>query len=134
MKVLKTIPSTNTNAHTFVAAVSSSVTRAVIKTGGAYTHTFHSASTGMRRSTDKIVIQQNSLVFTCTHDLNQSEHSYPRASDPLWNGALSGSGTTSITRANYDTIAAYVGVSTAGGLVAPLQMEFIASILENSNA
>ena len=134
VKVLKTIPSTNTNVHTFVAAATSSVTRAVIKTGGAYTHTFHSATTGMRRSTDKIVIKKNSLVFTCTHDLDQSEHSYPRESDPLWNGALSGSGTTSITRADYDTFAAYVGVSTAGGLVAPLQMEFIASILENSNA
>ena len=134
VKVLKIIPSTNTNVHTFVAATSSSVTRAVIKTGGAYTHTFHSASAGMRRSTDKIVIKKNSLVFTCTHDLNQSEHSYPRASDPLWDGTLSGSGTTSITRADYDTFAAYVGVSTAGGLVAPLQMEFIASILENSNA
>ena len=134
VKVLKTIPSTNTSVHTFVGAAASSVTRAVIKTGGAYPHTFHSASAGMRRSTDKIVIKKNSLVFTCTHDLNQSEHSYPRASDPLWDGTLSGSGTTSITKADYDTFAAYVGVSTAGGLVAPLQMEFIASILENSNA
>ena len=134
VQVLNKIPSTNTNVHTFVGATASSVTRAVIKTGGAYTHIFHGAGAGMRRSTDKIVIKKNSLVFTCTHDLNQSEHSYPRASDPLWDGTLSGSGTTSITRADYDTFAAYVGVSTAGGLVAPLQMEFIASILENSNA
>ena len=32
------------------------------------------------------------------------------------------------------TIAVNVGISSAGGLVAPLQMEFIASILENSTA
>ena len=134
VQVLSKIPSTNTNTHTFVSAASNSVTRAVIIGGGDYTHTFQSATAGMRRSTDKIVIAQNSLVFTCTQDLNQTEHAYPRVTDPLWDGTLSGSGTTSITRADYDTFAAYVGVSTAGGLVAPLQMEFIASILENSNA
>ena len=31
-----------------------------------------------------------------------------------------------------NTISTYVGVSTAGGMVGPLQMEFICSILENS--
>ena len=134
VQVLGKIPSTNTNKHTFVGAVDSSVTRAVIKGGGAYTHTLQSATAGMRRSTDKITIAQNSLVFTCTQDLNQTEHTYPRATDPLYDGTLSGSGTTAITRADYNTFAAYVGVSSSGGLVAPLQMEFIASILENSNA
>ena len=134
VQVLGKIPSTNINKHTFVGAADSSVTRAVIKGGGAYTHTLQSATAGMRRSTDKITIAQNSLVFTCTQDLNQTEHTYPRATDPLYDGTLSGSGTTAITRADYNTFAAYVGVSSSGGLVAPLQMEFIASILENSNA
>lgn len=134
VQVLSKIPSTNTNTHTFVAAASSSITRAVVKGGGAYTHTLQSARSGMRRSTDKIVIAQNSLVFTCTQDLNQTEHPYPRVTDPLYNGTLSGSGTTAITRADYNTFAAFVGVSSSGGLVAPLQMEFLASILENSNA
>ena len=32
------------------------------------------------------------------------------------------------------TISVSVGISSSGGLVAPLQMEFIASILENSTA
>ena len=57
-----------------------------------------------------------------------TEHSYPRATDPV-------SGiNTAITRADYNSISAFVGISSAGGLVAPLQMEFLSSILENSNA
>ena len=38
-----------------------------------------------------------------------------------------------LTRAG-NTITVNVGPSTQGGLAAPLQMEFLASILENSNA
>ena len=30
---------------------------------------------------DKILIEDNSLVFTCTKDFNQTEHSYPRSTD-----------------------------------------------------
>ena len=61
-------------------------------------------------------------------DNNQTEHAYPRASDPAHNTAVA------ITEADYNTISANVGVSSAGGQVSPLQMEFMASILENSNA
>ena len=61
-------------------------------------------------------------------DNHATNHSYPRATDPV-------SGiNTAITRADYNTVSAYVGTTDAGGLVAPLQMEFLASILENSNA
>ena len=57
---------------------------------------------------------------------NSTEHAYPRTTDYAHNRNL---GVDSVTT---DTFAVYVGVSSSGGLVAPLQMEFIASILENS--
>ena len=119
----------NTSKHTFKSATSGGVTRAVITSGGNYNHRFDSAVSGsLRHSNKKISITNNSLYFTCSMDNFSTEHSYPRATDPV-------SGiNTAITRADYNTISAFVGVNTAGGLVAPLQMEFLASILENSNA
>ena len=39
-----------------------------------------------------------------------------------------------LVEATANTISVNVGINTSGGLVAPLQMEFVASILENSNA
>ena len=82
----------------------------------------------MKRSNKTISITNNSLIFKCSVDNFKTEHSYPRPTDPVAGIA------TPITRADYNTISAYVGVSSAGGLVGPLQMEFLASILENSNA
>ena len=41
---------------------------------------------------------------------------------------------TNFIEATTNTITVNVGPSTSGGLAAPLQMEFLASILENSNA
>ena len=119
----------NTSKHTFKSATSGGVTRAVITSGGNYNHRWDSAVTNsMRHSDKKISITNNSLYFTCSMDNHMTEHSYPRATDPV-------SGiNTAITRADYNTVSAYVGTTDAGGLVAPLQMEFLASILENSNA
>ena len=125
----------NTSKHTFKSATSGGVTRSVIRAGAGYTHIFDSAVSGGLRhigihttSHGKISITDNSIYFTCTMDNNMTEHSYPRATDPV-------SGiNTAITRADYNTVSAFVGVSSSGGLVAPLQMEFLASILENSNA
>ena len=100
--------------------------------GGAYDHTWVSAvSGGMKHSNKTIDITQDSLIFTCSLDNFMTEDSYPRATDPVI--AVSG-GPTAITRADYNTVAAYVGTTNAGGLVGPLQMEFLSSILENSNA
>jgi len=117
--------------HTFVAAVAG-ITRSVVKTGGAYAHDFDEATGAvvgsMLRSTNTIGIATEGIIFTCTMDNNQTEHAYPRASDPAHNTALA------ITEAYYNSISVNVGVSSAGGQVAPLQMEFMASILENSNA
>ncbi len=75
-----------------------------------------------------IKIADNSLVFTCTMDGNFSEHSYPRSTDPV-----SGSSMTLAVASFNESIRVQVGSTNAGGMVAPLQMEFIASILENSN-
>ena len=130
VQVLSTTPSTNTNEHTFVSATPNSVVRAVIVSGAAdYTHRFDSAVTnGMKRSTDSVGIATESLVFSCSQDGYQTEHRYPRTTDPAHDTTLG------IVESTPSTISVNVGVSTAGGLVAPLQMEFLASILENSNA
>jgi len=121
----------NTSEHTFKSATTGGVTRAVITSGGNYNHRWEEGSWvngSMSHSTQKISIADDSLYFTCSMDNFSTEHSYPRSTDPV-------SGiNTAITRADYNTISAFVGVNTAGGLVAPLQMEFLASILENSNA
>ena len=65
------------------------------------------------------------------------DRSYPRSTDPasksnseLNNGLLGV--TTIVGSPNVFTV--NVGVTTTGGLVGPLQMEFICSILENSTA
>ena len=132
VQVLETIPSTNTDYHYFESATAENLRRGVVVSGGAYEHTWVSAvSGGMKHSNKTIDIAQDSLIFTCSLDNFMTEHSYPRATDPVI--AVS-SGTTAITRADYNTVAAYVGTTNAGGLVGPLQMEFLASILENSNA
>ena len=73
-----------------------------------------------------------SLIFSCSQDGFKTEHSYPRGTPP--NGDPVVGLQTGPTEVDCNYISFYVGVSTAGGLVAPLQMEFLASILENSNA
>tara|TARA_B100000482_G_C12335656_1_gene190678 strand:- start:301 stop:492 length:192 start_codon:yes stop_codon:yes gene_type:complete len=61
-------------------------------------------------------------------DNHYTEHPYPRPTDPASGAALSMAvaGTNSSIRVN-------VGKSYSGGYFAPVEMEFIASILENSN-
>ena len=77
---------------------------------------------------DTIKIADNSLTYTCTMDLNNSEHTYPRVTDPA-----SGSILTIAVAVTNESIRVNVGKSYSGGFVAPLQMELSASILENSN-
>ena len=97
--------------------------------GGNYVHTFvPPANNALLSASETIQIATNSIVFTCSQDGNNSEHAYPRVGDPAYNTNLP------ILESTTNTIDVNVGVSTAGGLVAPLQMEFLASILENSNA
>mgnify|MGYP001157030147 FL=1 len=86
----------------------------------------HNLTTG-----NTIEFNNNSLIFKCSQDNYFEEKSYPRSTDPARNGvnvAIS----TFVGIANTFTV--NVGVTTTGGLVGPLQMEFICSILENSTA
>ena len=66
------------------------------------------------------------MTFKCSQDNYATEHKYPRPSDPVYGDTLG------IDVGGVNTISTYVGVSTAGGMVGPLQMEFLCSILENS--
>jgi hypothetical protein len=68
-------------------------------------------------------------------DNRATEHPYPRTTDPasrktsdLNNGVLT------VTIRSSTKILVQVGQSNSGGYFAPLEMELIASILENSTA
>ena len=93
---------------------------------------------GSYSSADKIKIERESLAFTCEKDGNATVHKYPRTTDPAYNKELNitaVSGTiVTVNVGRVNDFSVHVGVSTAGGLVGPLQMEFICSILENSTA
>ena len=91
IQVLDVVPSTNTTTHSFVSAAANCVTRAVVTTGGDYAHTFVSARNNSVLSDkhgysvgDKIRIAEKSLTFTCAKDNDETEHSYPRSTDPFY--------------------------------------------------
>ena len=87
-------------------------------------HTFVSATTnGISRAYSQLVLQQIQLYSA--HKITQRSR-YPRSTDPYAGLNISIASTTTTTATG--------GTSPSGGLVAPLQMEFIASILENSTA
>ncbi len=124
--------SSNVTAHTFSSAVAGAII-----SGGDYAHTYVSAVTnGMKRSTAYVGIATGSIYFKCSQDGFATEHGYPRATGSDYAGGADPAHNTNlnIIEADTNTIKVNVGVSTQGGLVAPLQMEFLASILENSNA
>jgi len=73
-----------------------------------------------------IEFKDESLVFKCSQDNFFKEKKYPRSTDPI-SGV-----TTAVTKITDDIFSVNVGVTTTGGLVGPLQMEFICSILESS--
>ena len=84
---------------------------------------------------DKIRIIDNGLYFACSMDNAETEHSYPRVTDPASDAELTVSGgDTGNGYITTDTFVVNVGESTSGGFFAPLEMELIASILENSSA
>ena len=73
-----------------------------------------------------VKIATGSIGFTCDKDNNTVTKFYPRENkDPAYNTSVSVGATT------LNTVTLQIGAQ-AGGLVAPLQMEFLASILENS--
>ncbi len=69
-------------------------------------------------------------------DNRETEHSYPRVTDRASGAELTIGGGTA-TSTNHLTTTQFVvnvGPSYSGGYFAPLEMELIASILENSTA
>ena len=86
--------------------------------------------------TNKIRIIDNGIYFTCTMDNRETEHSYPRVTDPASGVDLTiGGGTaTSTDHFSATQFVVNVGPSYSGGFFAPLEMELVASILENSTA
>jgi hypothetical protein len=59
-------------------------------------------------SSDKVAIATDSLVFTCDKDSNQTQHSYPRSTDPAAGVILS------IVSISGDDVTINVGASPAG--------------------
>ena len=91
------------------------------------THYFQSALANcISVQGDSIKLANDGFVFTCAMDGNATEHAYPRYSDPYHNVSV-GIGTTTS-----NSVTVHVGKSPSGGMVGPLQMEFIGSILENN--
>ena len=88
---------------------------------------------------NKIRIALNSIIFTCTMDNRATEHPYPRKTDPAAptprpNDAKNLGGDIAISVFSANQLRLNVAPSLSGGFFAPLQMELIASILENSTS
>ena len=88
---------------------------------------------------NKIRIAIDSIIFTCPMDNPATEPAYPRKTDPAAPTPrpadaknLGGDIAVSIYSANQLRLNVYPSLS--GGFFAPLQMELIASILENSTS
>ena len=82
---------------------------------------------------DVVRIIDNGIIFSCSMDNRETEHSYPRVTDPASDAELTVTG--GAQNNNYNTPKTFVvnvGESYSGGYFAPLEMELIASILENS--
>ena len=91
------------------------------------THYYQSSLANcIKKQGESIKLANSGFTFTCAMDGNSTEHAYPRSTDPYYNTSV-GIGTTTT-----DSITVHVGKSPSGGMVGPLQMEFIASVLENS--
>jgi len=122
--------------HRFISAVTDSVT-VISGSGGPFTPTnaTYDGATGVLTlkivghglsNGNTISIADYGITFRCSMDNYLTNHPYPRPTDPA-----SGSNLT-ITSVTINTITVNVGASPSGGNVAPLQMELIMSILENS--
>jgi len=104
-------------AHTFITAVSSSITADV---GGPYTATtgttYNSATgdlvltigTHGLNTSNTIAISGNSLTFTCSQDNHSTQHTYPRPKDPVY-----GVSAIPITATTGTTITVNVGKGNA---------------------
>ena len=148
--------SSDTSTHTFVSGVSNAIKKVntrlnvinAVYNGGPGVKTIH-GETGLNageivltldrahnlQANDTISIADNSLIFTCTMDNRATEHPYPRSTDPAsTNTSDLNNGVLAVTIRSTTKILVQVGPSNSGGFFAPLEMELIASILENSTA
>ena len=152
--------SSDTSTHTFVSGVANAikkintrfnVTNAVYN-GGPQTTTIHGVenlapgdivltlnANHNLTGGNKIRIALNSIIFTCTMDNRATEHPYPRKTDPAAptprpNDAKNLGGDIAISVFSANQLRLNVAPSLSGGFFAPLQMELIASILENSTS
>ena len=91
------------------------------------TTTNHGLSNG-----DTIRIIDNGIIFSCSMDNRETEHSYPRVTDPASDAELTVTQGAAGGLNTVNTFVVSVGESYSGGYFAPLEMELIASILENS--
>ena len=84
---------------------------------------------------DKIRIIDYGIIFSCSMDNRETEHAYPRVTDLASDNELTiSNGASGASYITANTFVVNVGPSYSGGYFAPLQMELIASILENSSA
>ena len=123
-------------AHTFAGADTDAIT-VTAGSGGPFTPTTatYDGATGLMVVTvpnhgltngNTVRIADESIYFKCSTDNFVEKKGYPRATDPI-----SGVDIT-VQNATVNTFTLDVGPSPTGGRAAPLQMEFICSILENS--
>jgi len=148
--------SSDTSTHTFHSAVTNSIKKInsrfnvvnAVYNGGPGVKDVH-GETGLNAGEivltfdrahnlsagNTIMIVDNSLIFTCTMDNRATEHPYPRSTDPA-SRKTSGlnNGILAVSIRSTTKILVQVGPSNSGGYFAPLEMELIASILENSTA
>ena len=152
--------SSDTSTHTFVSGVANAikkintrfnVTNAVYN-GGPQTTTIHgitnlapgdivltlNANHNLTGG-NKIRIAIDSIIFTCTMDNRATEHAYPRKTDPAVptprpSDAKNLGGDIAVQAYTSNQLKLNVYPSLSGGFFAPLQMELIASILENSTS
>jgi len=135
VQVLNFVPSTNTSNHYWMESTANGITKQgtmfnvydAVYDGSLGEVTLTIGPNSLANN-DTVMLVENSLIFTCTMDNHDTEHAYPRSTDPAANAALG----LGVGQAN-SSIRINVGKSYSGGFVAPLEMEFTASILENSN-
>ncbi len=124
LQVLTSVPSTNTDPHTFVSA-----TTGAVKSGGFYPHTYVSSIAKGVRATKSMKIATNSLTFKCSKDNFIGNHTYPRATDPAYDTFLP------ITGASQNTLLTNIGPGGGAGtgavvtaMVAPNRHKFVNAI------
>jgi len=152
--------SSDSSTHTFVSGVANAIKKIntrfnvinAVYNGGPQTTTIHgienlapgdivltlNANHNLTGG-NKIRIALNSIIFTCTMDNRATEHPYPRKTDPAAPtprpaDAKNLGGDIAVQAYTSNQLKLNVAPSLSGGFFAPLQMELIASILENSTS